>query len=397
MACISFVFYKEYYYFLFFWILDFIASMIKYKYANFYSEYNGNNTNLNNYMKLAIISLSDLLSGFLVLITYYRSKPERQEEQKDIKFDNKLNFELIYTEFSESETPFFLIILSSLLDLLGNSANFLYYLFLKKKEYLEDNETLWILSIDILSRIFFSRIILKNKLHSHHILSTIIFVLGFLPIAIFEIPRMDNFVIRILFLFPRNIIFALDDILTKIIFTYKFILPQYYIFYRGIICILINIIIFIILYFTHSFDDELSYFDNKIGLKILYNIGYVIVKFIRRFCIIQVIYIFSPLHVTFLNIIVTLTDFLISLFCKIFNFKILEIVLYILPLSIIVFGTLIFNEIIIIKFCNLDRNTKPLILDREEKEKNINVFHENTSNNGDGDKDNDDAITNDDF
>ena len=109
------------------------------------------------------------------------------------------------------------------------------------------------------------------------------------------------------------------------------------------------------------------------------------------------IYIFSPLHVTFLNTVVTLTDYLISLFCKTFNFKILEIVFYILPLSIIVFGTLIFNEIIIIKFCNLDKNTKPLILDREEKEKTINAFHENTSNNGDEDKDNDDAITNDDF
>ena len=131
MACISFVFYKDYSYFLLFWILDFIASMIKYKYANFYTEYNGENTNLTNYMKQAIISLSDLLSGFLVLITHYRSKPEREEEKKDIKFDNKLNFELIYTEFSEGETPFFLIILSSILDLLGNSANFLYHLFLK--------------------------------------------------------------------------------------------------------------------------------------------------------------------------------------------------------------------------------------------------------------------------
>ena len=363
--------------------------MIKYKFSNLYSEYNGNNTNSMNYMRLIILSLSDLFSGFLVLITYYRSKPERTEGKKEIKFNNK--FELLYSDNSQNEVPYLLIILSSLLDFLGNSANFLFHLFLKKEEYLEDNKTLWILSIDILSRIIFSKIILKTRLFTHHILSTIIFIIGFLPIAIFEIPQMQYFFIRILFLFPRNMIFALDDILTKIILTYKFVLPQYYIFYRGIIYILVNIIIFPILFFTSSFKDEIYYFDENVGLKLIYNIGYIIIKFIRRFCIIQVIYIFTPLHVSFLNIVVILTDFIISLFCKKLKLNNFEIILNILPLSILIFGTLIFNEMLVIKCFNLDKNTKPLILDREEKEKDIAEYLD-SSINEDEEKDNNEII-----
>ena len=286
--------------------------------------------------------------------------------------------------------------LSSLLDFIGNSASFLYHLFFQKERIneedkpLEGYETLWFLSIDILSRIFFSRIILNTPVYKHYKLSTIIFIIGFIPIIIIGIIKMKPFLERFLFLFPRNIIQALDDILIKILLTYKFVLPQNLMFYRGIIYLIINLLLFPCLFFTNSFK-VITYFDEQVGLKIIFLLVYILLISIKRFCIMKVIYFFTPQHVCFLNVVITLIDFIIYLFCQEHDLTKLAITFIILSLLIIIIGTLIFNEMIILNFSDLNKNTKTLILDRELKEKKFNVLSESFN---DDENENNETIVN---
>ena len=398
MGLFSFIFYKEYYYFLVFWIIDVIISIIKNIFNEFYKKFNGGNTNLGNYIYLINLCISDLLSGFLVLITIYRSKSEKKEEEKKtIINENQNKIKLIYNDLSKKKYTFSLILLSSLLDFVGNSASFLYHLFFQEEgineeenKPLEGNTTLWFLSIDILSRIFFSRIILNSPLYKHHKLSTIIFIIGFIPIIIIGIIKMDPFLERFLFLLPRNIIQALDDILSKILLTYKFVIPQNLMFYRGIIYLIINLLLFPCLFFTHSFKDT-TYFNEQVGLKIIFLLVYILLISIKRFCIMKVIYIFTPQHVCFLNVVITLINFIISLFCLEHDLTMLTIIFIILSLLIIIIGTLIFNEMIILNFSDLNKNTKTQILDREKKEKKFNVLSESFN---DDENDNNETIVN---
>ena len=76
---------------------------------------------------------------------------------------------------------------------------------------------------------------------------------------IIRIKNMKNFWIQFFFLVPRNIIQALDDILSKILFSYKFVLPRNLMFYRGIIYLIINLLIFPCLFFTDSFQNMIFF------------------------------------------------------------------------------------------------------------------------------------------
>ena len=105
MALLSFMFYKEYYYFLVFWIIDVIISLIKNIFKDFYTKFNGGNTNLGNYIYLINLCISDLLSAFLVIITIYRSKSEKKEEEdkKTAINENQNKIKLIYNDLSKKK------------------------------------------------------------------------------------------------------------------------------------------------------------------------------------------------------------------------------------------------------------------------------------------------------
>ena len=270
----------------------------------------------------------------------------------------------------------------SILELFARSSNLLFNLINKYQNVqLNYYNSEWIISLDIISRIIFSKIILKTRLYKHHLLSVFIFLFASLIMAILGISSNvnQNLMINILFLVPRNIIFGVGDIISKILLTYKFVLPQNLLFTKGVFNFGMHLIIFPILCLTNEFNKGIfsNCFDS--GYTILFAILKIFLFFIRSFCIMKIIDRFSPLHVAFVNVVLCLYQYILFMIFDENNKKIIFIfIINIICLIIIIFSTLLFNEIIIINAYGLNKHTKKNILLREKKD---NDFENSDSRN----------------
>ena len=161
------------------------------------------------------------------------------------------------------------------------------------------------------------------------------------------------------------------------------------VFFNGIIGLTLSFIFQIILSFcscghVKSFFADESIVCNKEKIKIFFqnftsfqNFGggltflLIIVKII---CIWLLIYYFSITHFAAVFIIPSFIEFIFKE--KNLKFKIFSLIGCIL----IIFMALIYNEIIILKFCGLDKNTKVEISKRSESESNLKLIEEEKKN-----------------
>ena len=110
----------------------------------------------------------------------------------------------------------------------------------------------------------------------------------------------------IFFAFLKNALFAIGDIFSKILLTKKFVLPHYLIFWKGIFVVCIHKILFIILFSINIII--FSYFtDDKIK-KILLRIVSILTLLPKNLCVMKVIYLFTPQHIGFLNVVCSLKN-----------------------------------------------------------------------------------------
>ena len=383
MGLFSFVFYKEYYYFLIYWCMDLLLYIPSLKLLN---TNKNNNESLVTYDYLHLLSLNfaDLLSGFLVLITSYRMKPEKKPEKEIVTKKNmnqNSSIELIYNDFKEKDNRYILILILSIIELFARSSNLLFNLINDyKNKQLNYYNSEWIISLDIISRIIFSKIILKTRLYKHHLLSVLIFLFASLIMVILGITSIinENLMINILFLVPRNIIFGIGDIISKILLTYKFVLPQNLLFTKGVFNFGMHLFIFPILCLTNKFDKDI--FSKY--LVILFAILKIFFFFIRGFCIMKIIDRFSPLHVAFVNVVLCLYQYILFMIFDEKNKKVIYIfIINLICLIIIIFSTLLFNEIIIINAFGLNKYTKKNILIRAKKDNDSENSDSDSRNN----------------
>ena len=356
MAWISFSFYKDYYYFLVFWILELAISIIKYFFEVETSNKNEIYYKENAYFNLISLNIADLLAGFLVLFTEIQMKTKKKEEIKKTKNTQ----ELIYNDYSIKRNKFIYIFIISIFNLLGSSIELFYYLFYEEQINKENFE--WLISVDIITRIIFSKIILKTRLYKHHFISLVIFFIGFLPMTIFGILNPDNY-LYIFLVFIKNTLYAIGDIFSKILLTEKFVLPHYLIFWKGIFVFFIHIILFNILFFTVGI--RFSYFYNDTFSIIFLRIFNIVILLPKNLCVMKVIYLFTPHHVGFLNVVISLKNYILYISSK-GTKNAIFVIITILSLFIVIIGTLIFNEMIIVKVFGLDKDTKPGMLHKEK-------------------------------
>ena len=180
MSLLSFKCFNSYYYYLLYWITDLISSLMDYFLENHAYKERENYIKEIDYIDLIFMNISDLSAGILVLITNCRMKSEKEEEKKveKLKTSNN-NYQLIYTDLSIKRYKFRLTFLMSLIELTGRSSSFIYHLIFPKSEILKPNKIIWLISVDILSRIFFMNKILKTKLEKHHKVSVFLLLIGF--------------------------------------------------------------------------------------------------------------------------------------------------------------------------------------------------------------------------
>ena len=176
MKYISFSFYKSYYYFLLFWILELIITIIRNHLFKKSCKDNNNDVtkNMNELINIICYNLGDLLAGILVIYSNIVTKPIKKEEDELVeKKKSKIHLELIYNDLSIKKNKYLLIFIISVLELIARFNDLLFYLIIDK-ERIRDGEISWLISVDILSRVIFSRIILNVKLYKHHIVSLIL-------------------------------------------------------------------------------------------------------------------------------------------------------------------------------------------------------------------------------
>ena len=369
MALISIKCFKSYNYFLVYWALDLISSIIEYLFEKKVNKDSNNDRKRNDYLNLLILNAADLLAGILVLITKYRMKSEK--EKKEVKVSNE-KYELIYNDLSIKENKGILVFLMSIIDLIGRSSTLIYHLIYPNCPTIDHSELAWLISIDIIFRIFFMKIILKIDLHKHHKFSILLLIIGFLPMSIkgFYDLEKSGVLSSLIFLIPRNILFPLGDTISKILLTNKFVLPQNLMFLKGVLNFSMHLIILPALILTKKIkfkdDDGNIYFSEFKPLSIIVIIINILSKFLKGVCIMKIIDIFTPQHVCLVNVVSALIIFL--------QYYILDptysflIYIYIIAFIIVICATLLFTEILVINACELSKYTKVEIIEREKKE-----------------------------
>ena len=412
MSLFSCEFYKDYFYFIIYWALDILNNMEwgnfinKHNYDYYNTNFNDNRNNIKYYFPFAVetellnlvnLILADLSFGFLVAYTYIRMNCRRnlKNEIQDKNKTSKNTIELIYNKPSKNKNALFLIIFISLLDFVARTIELFFFLFICS-EKAEEKQIRWLITFEILPRIIFCYFILKVKLYRHHFLSLLFFFIGFLIISILGIKLIDakNQRMYVFTMIIPKVLYALEDTINKIILTDRFILPHFLLFFRGLINAILVSMLICILYFTSSLDFR--YYDNILNNIQVSEILFKILSFIfltcKIFCIFKIIYIFTPQHVGFCLVIIYMFNAIKNMILAgDFQNEFFYCLFIIISLLFIAFGTLIFNEMILINCWGLNENTKSGIINKEQLE---NIELKNPVINEDNDDDNDDCKEN---
>ena len=327
----------------------------------------------NEYIYIIYYTISNLLSGFLVIYINCISG-------KKIDDQNKKRLKLIYENPISKKTKYyyFKLLFLSFLELLSSSCYFIFFISINSTsdEVSYKSSLDVIVLLDILVRYVFSICLLKIKIYKHHIWSIYAILLGFIlivPLDLLEIyldKKVDNIKssIYIMILACKSIFFPLEDTLIKKFLNEYYILPEYLLFSIGVIEGVLVLILTLILYFTGVLTFYVDYTTGVILSSILYIIG----TFIRFFIVIKIIYLFSSQSVSFLIISQSVAGAIEDIIKFIVTEESIPFYSYIsfffgiIAIVIIVMGTLIYDEIIIVNKWGLNLNVKKGIIERDK-------------------------------
>ena len=395
MKFISFFCYKNYFYFLVFWILELSVSILnnfiyKLKAIKLDDELVIDDDLKDEYIELISLNIADLLAGFLVLYTKY-SLPKK--EKRSI---SKGEIELIYKgdPVNNNKKVLYLIVIS-ISDFVARSLFFWFSLFINKRRVLFRSQFEFLNGLDICFRYFCSKIFLKTKIYKHHLWAIIITIIGFVSMSVLDVISIiedkENSgwdkKMFILFILPRSFFFPLEDVINKILLSDDFLLPHSLMFRRGIIEFVLIFIMSLILFSTGQLN--LDYNNKNIPLIILIKSIYIIIYFAKAFCLMKIIYIYTSQYVSFLVVSEQVAGTLNIIINNVYGEEVpsgysennIFIIIEILSLIIVTFGTLMYNEIIVINKCGLHEKTKNFLLLKGEEEFIISSMEVDDENN----------------
>ena len=357
MAFISFSCQQSYFYFLIFWIIDVLISIYLILIDKIY--YYSLEKMIKNEIVINLKTISDLCAGFLVLSTYIRMKKVNQKEEQKIieKIKNRLSRRYKY----------FYIFLISFLEFICRSTDFFYLIIIGSIPIRKEQLT-WLIPVDIIARIVLSRRVLKLNLFRHHYFSLVLVILGFLSMSICEFQTINEIDLNnwpyFIFIIIRNILLPLEDVYNKILLTDKFLLPHYLMFWRGLFNCVFLALLCLCFFLTRVIKYEFN-IPNEMNsaIYLLHKIILIILYFCRAFIYLKIIDVFSPQHVAFCNTALYLYLFLLWKKKSGDNFYLSFLDYF--SLILIIFATLIFNEILIINACGLNQNTKKGFIKKE--------------------------------
>ena len=333
-----------------------------------------------------ILSISSSLGMSLAIILLILYKSKDNDNIKSINQNKKAKYELEYRNQYKYIIygKFKFIILTSIIDFIQT------ILMIKFCRGIGLN--MWI--FDILFIYLFSFLISKLKIYSHQYISIIIIFLVGIIIDII----LDNYEgfydkkYRVIIKLICEIFISLGIVLDKYTMEKKFCRSYELCFYHGIINFILFFILLIFATYLNFFDSFKNYFeeikDNKLKESLIFLLV-IILQFIINLCIFATIEKTTSFHFLIILILGQLGPYR-----KIKNSKnkIKINIIIIALLCFILFMTLIFNEIIILNCCGLEKNTRKYISERAEMERfskineDENIDEDNNNEDGDIDR-----------
>lgn len=364
------------------------------------------------FLNTFLISISYSINFFLFIIEYKRSKSGRKKTQEK-HFDNQLIIEKIKMEKKQKKCrTLFLILLP-----LFNFFNFLSYdisSMFKPREYNKNYFYTISIPIYLIITAFMSYLFLNYKFYVHQKTSMIIspllslLLLAFL-IALNSSDKKNNTLFSVLFLVQclglkslRYVLYVFGKVFMDKMFVTHIKLMTFLGLFGILFSLIVNGISFFIdlkfiedpnlndyfiikndfKRFKNIFDEWGDYEDYDLMILIAIIILWFAENYIIWFCI----YTFSPNHFTTYSSINTIAALIMEIYHSIFNKnKNKELIIFICILSILaLFGVfvsgLIFNEILIIRVCNMDKYTNVEINRRQKEETQISMVKYNSTN-----------------
>ena len=358
-------------YVLIYWLLEiFVRLIMYYKWEYFKISDDAAET---EYMFLIYPSISKLFSG--ILIIYINCVVSKKSGYK-----NKNKVKLIYKNPIGKKTKYYYLklLLISFLEILSYSFYFIFFLFMKgENENISSKTAKDVFTLlDIIIRYILSIIILKIKIFKHHIWSIFAIIIGFFLIVPFDIcdvyfeEEINNVVASIYIgvISLKSVFYPLENTYVKKFFNEFYVLPEYLLFSIGVVEVIIFLIITPILYALNVLKFNFNFGTEIVTMTIIY----IFTKAVREYILIKFIYLFSSQFVAFLIISLPISGSIMDIinFIRTKDKSQIPVYAYIsfpfelISLGFIIFGTLMYDEIIIVNKFGLNFNVKKGIIER---------------------------------
>ena len=355
---------------------------------------------------------SDLFTGILHCISgkYTQKKPNKSKNEKKSNVNNKkeLKIKFIFNDMKIKKLfKYKIIIVISIIDFIcqilffGNCTSKKKFNDEEKSNVLYNPDFLYsFLVIDIISRYIFSSLILKTYFYNHHYLS---FVLNLIGLSIlfyidirFKIKKYT--LIYILLIILQYILYSLEDIINKVALIDYFFTPEALLFYKGLFSFVYLSVFTLLLFF---FDPiQFPSFDKTLLSNIFCRLYYIVFNIIRSVFLVKVIEFFSSQHISFLRVLETIVLFIYysidskyknsvlnkkdnnngnnnnNIYDNYFHLKLPYELIEVGAFIILLFSTLIHNEIIIINLKRYKTHTKYFMQIEAEEEGKTTPFKE---------------------
>ena len=322
-----------------------------------------NNKDNNKFIDYFSYSFNQNFFIFSLILYYFHHRNSIKNSNGKKKFFSTVNYKqngvlIVYDKVKKKRDTIHnnskIIILVLIICIIENFIRILESLYLKgNKSY--NFESLTLLMILLLS------LFLKLQIYNHHLLVIIISLL----LTIFEIILQSLKTKEIISLLIFHLFLGVKLLMDNYVMEKYLVHPLLLFGLFGIIDLIVNVLIFIIVvaFFNKEYKDIKSYFNNN-NYKILIHI---LIVFLMRLNDIYIIYFYNPIFEVFPYFVMQIVVMFFEEKKKDLKFIIITIIFSIFT----ILNLLIALEIMILKFCGLDKNTKIEIAKRAIVSENI--------------------------
>ena len=372
MSLLSFNWDRHFIYAIIYWILEIGVRLVMYLKWEFFKM--SESEVQNEYIYVILLTIADLFAGFLVL--YIKCVYKRRSRTSSVSM-----VESFYDIYKQNKRKNLIQRLSIIctLNYLSRSLYWISYAITgaKNDEISHQLQKDVANTIDIFMRYIFSIYILHIVIHRHRVVSMAGIIVGFcilLPVDFVLLSRDRTKKLGLTagysaILALRGLSIPFEDTIIKKLFTENYLLPEKFMLIRGIFVGLIIIVLTPILYFSFGLTWMITFHTSNIVTIVIYTLC----SFVKAYFLLKIIYYFSSQSVSFLVISESITGCICRIidFIKDKNKETLEYILVVLELIgilIITFSTLLYDEVVIVNKCGLNRNVRKKIIKRGEEE-----------------------------